>query len=161
MNKQPKGRFTEHQTADYIAQITSALRYLHGKNIMHRDVKPENILGSHSEIKLADYRYSVHSESGFRSTVCGTLDYLSPEVAVMLLKPDESQEFYTKAIDQWSLGVLTYELLVGKLPFEMKDAKGTQKRIANFKGKGIEFPGHVSKGAEELIREVSNVAGWV
>jgi aurora kinase len=129
---------------------------------MHLDVKPENILlGFHSEIKLTDFGYSVHSESGFRSTVCGTLDHLSPEVAVMLLKLGKSQEFYTNAIDQWSLGVLTYELLVGKPPFEMKDAKGTQKRIANFEGKGIKFPGHVSRGDEELIREVSNVGGWV
>ena len=158
MNKQPKGRFTEHQTAAYIAQITSALRYLHSKNIMHRDIKAENILlGFHSEIKLADFGYSVHSESGFRSTVCGTLDYLSPEVAVMLLKPGKSQEFYTKAIDQWSLGVLIYELLVGKPPFETKDAKGTQRKIANFKGKGIKFPSHVSRGAENLIREVSTL----
>jgi aurora kinase len=157
MDKQPKGRFTKHQTAAYIAQITSAIRYMHSKNIMHRDIKPENILlGFHSEIKLADFGYSVHSESGFRSTVCGTVDYLSPEVAVMLLKPGKSQEYYTKAIDQWSLGVLTYELLVGKPPFEMKTEKGTQKKIANFKGKGIKFPGHVSKEAEELIREVSN-----
>jgi aurora kinase len=163
MNKQPKGRFTEHQTATYIAQIAFALRYMHSKNIMHRDIKPENILlGFHSEIKLADFGYSVHSESGFRSTVCGTLDYLSPEVAVMLLKPGKSHEFYTKSIDQWSLGVLTYELLVGKPPFEMKDVKKTQSKIANFKGKGIKFPGHVSKGAEELIREVSTVVvRWI
>ncbi|KAI4656480.1 uncharacterized protein J4E79_008035 [Alternaria viburni] len=158
MNKQPKGRFTEHQTAVYIAQLTSALRYMHSKNIMHRDIKPENILlGFHGEIKLADFGYSVHSESGFRSTVCGTLDYLSPEVAVMTLKPGMSGGWYTKAIDQWSLGVLMYELLVGKPPFEMKDVKSTQKKIANFKGKGIKFPGHVSERAEELIRELLNL----
>lgn len=157
MNKQPKGKFTEHQTAIYIAQLTSALRYMHNKNIMHHDIKPENILlGFHGDIKLADFGYSVHSESGFRSTVCGTLDYLSPEVAVMTLKPEMSRGWYTKAIDHWSLGVLMYELLVGKPPFEMKDVKSTQKKIANFKGKGIKFPGHVSERAEELIREVSD-----
>ena len=156
LNKQPKGRFAERTTAQYIAQMAEALRYMHGKNILHRDIKPENILlGFHNEIKLADFGYSVHSESGFRSTVCGTLDYLSPEVAIMLLKPGKTQEYYTKAIDQWSLGVLTYELLVGKPPFEMKSAKATQKKIANFKGKGLKFPGHVSKDAEQLIREVS------
>jgi aurora kinase len=87
--------------------------------------------------------------------VCGTLDYLSPEVAVMMLKPGMSGRWYTKAIDQWSLGVLMYELLVGKLPFKMKDLKSTQKRTVNFAGKTIKFPGHVSKRAEELIREAS------
>ncbi|RMZ66179.1 serine threonine- kinase ark1 [Pyrenophora seminiperda CCB06] len=144
LNKQPKSRFTEEQTAIYMTQIASALRYMHSKNIMHRDIKPENILlGLHSEIKLADFGYSVHSESGHRSTVCGTLDYLSPEVAVMLLKPGMSDGWYTKAIDQWSLGVLMYELLVGRAPFEMPDTKSTQRRIANYQGKGLKIPGHL------------------
>jgi aurora kinase len=158
LKKQPKGRFDERTAARYVAQMAEALRYMHSKNIIHRDIKPENILlGLHREIKLADFGYSVHSESGFRSTVCGTLDYLSPEVAIMLLKPGKSKEYYTKAIDQWSLGVLTYELLVGKAPFEMKTTQATQKKIANFKGKGIKFPSHVSRDAEGLIRELLNM----
>lgn len=99
--------------------MAMALRYMHSKNIIHRDIKSENILvGLHSEIRLADFGYRVHSESGLRSTVCGTLDYLSPEVALMMLKPGKSEEYYTKAIDQWSLGVLMYELLVGRPLFE-------------------------------------------
>jgi aurora kinase len=122
MKKQTKGRFTEQKTAVYIAQTTPALRHMHNKKIMHRDIKPENILfGFHGEIKLVDFGYSVHSESGFRSTACGTLDYLSPEVAVMTLKPGMSRGWYTMAIDQWSLGALTCELPVGRPPFEMKD----------------------------------------
>jgi len=156
LKKQPKSRFTEQQTAVYMVQIVSALRYMHSKKIMHRDIKPENILlGLYSEIKLADFGYSVHSESGHRSSVCGTLDYLSPEVAVMMLKPGMSVGWYTKAIDQWSLGILMYELLVGRPPFEMRNTKSTQRKIANFKGKEIKFPGHISQGAEELMREVS------
>lgn len=156
MKKLPKGRFDEPTTAHYVAQMAGALRYMHGKNIIHRDVKPEDILlGFHSEIKLADFGYSVHTESGFRSTVCGTLDYLSPEMALMMLKPGKTQDFYTKAIDQWSLGILTYELLVGKAPFEMKSDKATQRRIAKFTDQALKIPQHVSTGAEELIREVS------
>ena len=158
LKRQPKGRFDERTVAQYVAQIAEALRYMHSKNIIHRDIKPENILlGLHHEIKLADFGYSVHSKSGFRSTVCGTLDYLSPEVAVMMLKPGKSKDYYTKAIDQWSLGVLAYELLVGKAPFEMKSTAATQRKIANFKGKGIRFPSHVSRDAEGLIRELLNL----
>jgi aurora kinase len=158
LKKQKKGRFDEHTAAQYVAQVADALRYMHAKNIIHRDIKSENILlGLHSEIKLADFGYSVHSESGFRSTVCGTLDYLSPEVAVMMLRPGKSTEFYTKAIDQWSLGVLMYELLVGKPPFEMKSGVATQKKIAGFKGKGIKFPAYISESAEALIRELLNL----
>jgi len=155
MQKQPQGRFDEKTTAQFIVQMAEALRYMHAKNILHRDIKPENILlGLHAEIKLADFGYSVHSESGLRSTVCGTLDYLSPEVALMMLKPGKTQDYYTKAIDQWSLGVLTYELLVGKPPFEMKSSVETQRRIAKFKDKTLKFPGHVSIEAEGLIRQV-------
>jgi aurora kinase len=158
LKKQPKGRFDERTAARYVAQMAEALRYMQSKNIIHRDIKPENILlGLHHEIKLADFGYSVHSESGFRSTVCGTLDYLKPEVATMMLKPGKSKEYYTKAIDQWSLGVLTYELLVGKAPFEMKTTHATQKKIANFKGKWIKFPNHVSRDADGLIRELLNM----
>ncbi|KAH9881621.1 hypothetical protein IAQ61_000348 [Plenodomus lingam] len=157
LKKQPKGRFDEKTTATFIVQIALALRYMHSKNIIHRDIKPENnLLGLQSDIKLADfgYRYSVHSESGLRSTVCGTLDYLSPEVALMLLKPGKSEEYYTKAIDQWSLGVLTHELLTGRPPFETKSGKAKRKKIARFNGKGLKFPGHISQGTEEHIKEV-------
>lgn len=119
------------------------------------DIKPENIMvGLHNEMKLADFGYSVHSTSGFRSTVCGTLDYLSPEVALMLLHPNRSNDFYTKAVDQWSLGVLAYELLVGKPSFEMKSEAATKKKIAAFKGK-IRFPMHVSGPARDFIMEAS------
>jgi aurora kinase len=158
LRKQPKGRFDDHTVAQFVAQMAEALRYMHTKKIIHRDIKPENILlGLHNEIKLADFGYSVHSESGFRSTVCGTLDYLSPEVAVMLLKPGKEKDFYTKAVDQWSLGVLAYELLVGKPPFETKNMQATQKKIAKYKGKGIKFPAYVAQAAEELIRELLNL----
>jgi serine/threonine protein kinase len=158
--KQPKHRFNERYAAQYIAQIAEALRYMHNKNVMHRDIKPENILlGLHNEIKLADFGYSVHSISGLRSTVCGTLDYISPEVAIMHIKPGKAKEFYTKAVDQWSLGILTYELLTGKPPFEMKSGKATEKKIANFKGK-VHFPAHVSQPAIDFILEVSCSLIW-
>ncbi|KAH7380002.1 kinase-like domain-containing protein [Pyrenochaeta sp. MPI-SDFR-AT-0127] len=152
LKKQPNGHFDEPTTAQYIAQMAEALRYMHRKNIAHRDIKPENILlGLHSEIKLADFGYSVHSRSGFRSTVCGTLDYLTPEMAIMMTKTGKEEQYHAKAVDQWSLGVLTYELLVGKPPFEMKSSEATQKKIATFKGRGVKFPGHVSKSAKGLI----------
>jgi aurora kinase len=124
--------------------------------IQFTDIKPENILlGLHNEIKLADFGYSVHSSSSHRSTICGTLDYLSPEVAVMMLNPGKDEMYYTNAIDQWSLGVLTYELLVGKPPFEMKSAKATQTKIARWNGKEMKFPSYISKEAEDFILQVS------
>lgn len=109
-------------------------------------------------LKLADFGYSVYSSSGLRSTVCDILDYLSPEVMLMMQYPNERQGFYTRAVDQWSLGVLAYELLVGKLPFETKDPRETKRRIATYRGEGtIRFPGGVSKGAREFVRGVSDM----
>jgi aurora kinase len=137
--------------------MAEALRYMHRKNVIHRDIKPENILlGFRNDIKLADFGWSVHSESGFRSTVCGTLDYLSPEVAVMMLKPGQTDRWYTNAIDLWSLGVLTYEMLVGKPPFETKSIKATEKKITNFDGK-IKIPKYVCRDAENFVLQVSMV----
>lgn len=159
LKEQPNNHFKEPEAARYIAQLAKALRYMHRKNVIHRDIKPENImLGYRNEIKLADFGWCVHSESGFRSTVCGTVDYLSPEVAVMMLKPGQTKKWYTNAIGLWSLGVLTYEMLVGKPPFEEKSLQATSKTIANFKGK-IKFPKHVSKVAETFIAQVRVVAG--
>ncbi|KAL4949134.1 kinase-like domain-containing protein [Aspergillus filifer] len=71
----------EWKAAQYIAQMASALRSLHGKHAIHRDMNPENILvGLHGELKMADFGWSVHAPSGRRLTMCGTLDYLPPEM---------------------------------------------------------------------------------
>ncbi|KAK5279425.1 spindle assembly checkpoint kinase, partial [Cryomyces antarcticus] len=74
-------RFPEWKAAGYIAQMAAALRYLHKKHVMHRDIKPENILvGLHGEIKISDFGWSVHAPNNRRNTMCGTLDYLPPEM---------------------------------------------------------------------------------
>lgn len=95
----------------YIAQMADALGYLHAKHVMHRDIKPENILiGINGELKIGDFGWSVHAPSNRRNTLCGTLDYLPPEMV-------ENRE-HTDKVDLWALGVLTYEFLVGAPPFE-------------------------------------------
>lgn len=120
--------------------------YLHGKNIMHRDIKPENILvGLHGELKLADFGYSVHAPSNFRSTLCGTLDYLPPEML------DSSTEKYTKAVDQWTLGVLTYEFLTGEAPFE-DTYPMTHRRILKCDMKPL--PTSLSSEARNFVKSV-------
>lgn len=102
-----ENRFPEWKAAQYIAQMAAALKYLHKKHVMHRDIKPENILvGIHGEIKISDFGWSVHAPNNRRNTMCGTLDYLPPE----MIKPGSAENYYNEKVDLWSLGVLTYEV---------------------------------------------------
>lgn len=115
MNKVPGRRFPEPQAAKYVAQMTDALSYLHSKHVIHRDIKPENLLlGVHGELKIGDFGWSVHAPGNRRTTMCGTIDYLPPE---MVEGEDHGEE-----VDLWALGVLTYEFVEGCPPFEEVDS---------------------------------------
>lgn len=142
-----QGRFPEWKAAQYIAQMAAALRYMHRKHIIHRDIKPENILmGLHGEIKLSDFGWSVHTPSNRRKTYCGTLDYLPPEMVV----PRSADQCYDERVDIWSLGVLTYEFLVGEAPFEDTPLM-TTRRIARG---DMKVPSFVSAPAADLIKKL-------
>jgi len=135
-----QGRIPESRAARYIQQITRALIYLHSKNVIHRDIKPENLLNSEGVIKLSDFGWSIHAPISRRKTLCGTLDYLPPEMVC--------REEYDKHVDYWTLGVLIYEFLVGKPPFETETSKDTYKRIEKVQ---FEFPDCISNSARDLI----------
>lgn len=140
-------RFPEWKAAQYVAQMASALRYLHRKHVIHRDIKPENILvGIHDEIKISDFGWSVHAPTHRRATLCGTLDYLPPE----MIKSGSKDNWYDEKVDLWSLGVLTYEFLVGEAPFEDTPVM-TQRRIARA---DMTIPSFVSPEARDLIKKL-------
>lgn len=140
-------RFPEWKAAHYIAQMAAALKYLHKKHVMHRDIKPENILvGIHGEIKISDFGWSVHAPNNRRQTMCGTLDYLPPE----MLNNKPQDNFYSEKVDLWSLGVLTYEFLVGEAPFEDTPVM-TQRRITKA---DMAVPSFVSAEARDLIKRL-------
>ncbi|KAK9457994.1 kinase-like domain-containing protein [Dipodascopsis uninucleata] len=139
-----RGRFDDILASQYVCQISSALSYLHKKHIIHRDLKPENILiGLDGEAKLSDFGWSVHTPSSRRKTMCGTLDYLPPEMV-------EAKDHDYK-VDLWALGVLTYEFLVGNPPFEEPAHKATYKRISKV---DLKIPAYVSIEAADLIRRL-------
>lgn len=140
------GSFDDKTAAAYIYQLIDALLYCHQRNVIHRDIKPENILlGGKNEIKIADFGWSVHAPSSRRDTMCGTLDYLPPEM--ILQRP------YDHTVDLWCLGVLTYEFLVGKPPFETQNANETFKQIISLE---YTIPNFVSQDAQNFIKRVSN-----
>ncbi|KAK2599667.1 hypothetical protein N8I77_011401 [Diaporthe amygdali] len=140
-------RFPEWRAAQYIAQMASALVHLHRKHVIHRDIKPENILvGVHGEIKISDFGWSVHAPGKRRTTYCGTLDYLPPE----MVASGGMDGSYDERVDLWSLGVLSYEFLVGEAPFEDTPAM-TTRRIARG---DVRIPSFVSPEARDLIQKL-------
>jgi aurora kinase len=139
-----KGRFSEKASARYIHDMALALDYCHGKHVIHRDIKPENLLlGAHGEIKIADFGWSVHAPTSRRTTLCGTLDYLPPEMV-------EGRE-HDEKVDVWSLGVLLYEFLCGNPPFEAEGHSATYRRISRV---DLQFPDYLSSDAQDLIRRL-------
>jgi len=136
-----RGRFSERRAANYIASLAEALDYCHKKHVIHRDIKPENLLlGYRGELKIADFGWSVHAPSSRRNTLCGTLDYLPPEMI-------ENKE-HDNTVDIWSLGVLTYEFMCGHPPFEAEGHSETYRRILKV---DLKFPQHVSPEARDLV----------
>lgn len=121
------------------------MAYLHRKHVIHRDIKPENLLlGYDYQVKIADFGWSVHSPSNRRTTLCGTLDYLPPEMV--------EGNAHSEKVDLWSLGVLCYEFLVGVPPFEdLRGNEATYKRIVKV---DLRIPQWVSEGARDLITKL-------
>ena len=100
--------FSEDKARLIIAQMVDALLYLQDRNVIHRDIKPENILIADldkMQVKLCDFGWSTHTINERRTTFCGTVDYVAPELVY--------QEAYDHTIDIWAIGILTFELLTG------------------------------------------------
>uniref|UniRef100_A0A915C9L9 Aurora kinase n=1 Tax=Parascaris univalens TaxID=6257 RepID=A0A915C9L9_PARUN len=136
-------RFEPRRAAAYVCQLASAIEYCHQKRVMHRDIKPENVLiNGKGDLKIADFGWSVHEPSSKRQTICGTLDYLPPEMVM--------NKMHDAMVDNWSLGVMLYEFLVGRPPFEAKEQKET---FAKIMACVIRYPSDVSvpDGAKDLI----------
>ena len=139
---QTEKRLGEAQTARWVRQLAEALQFLHKHQIIHRDVKPENLLlDANDDMKVADFGWSTVTASK-RQTFCGTLDYLAPEMLT---------ESYDHRVDIWSLGVLMYECLVGATPFEAEDVDATQAKIRDGE---LTFPASAKLGddAQALLR---------
>lgn len=144
LQQQPRGHFNEPEAAKYVYQVADALRHCHLYKVIHRDIKPENLLlDAKGNIKLADFGWSVHAPSSKRKTMCGTLDYLPPEMV--------TGREYDEKVDFWCLGVLCYEFLVGRPPFESAQQDVTYRRI---EAVDVKYPEHVRPLARDLINKL-------
>ncbi|XP_014251762.1 ribosomal protein S6 kinase alpha-5-like isoform X2 [Cimex lectularius] len=121
--------FTESQVRIYIGEIILALEHLHKLGIIYRDIKLENILlDAQGHIVLTDFGLSKeflpHETEQRAYSFCGTIEYMAPEVV------RGGSTGHDIAVDWWSVGVLTYELLTGASPFTVEGEKNTQQEIS-------------------------------
>lgn len=111
------------EAVEYLRDVIEALSHMHDKSIAHRDIKPENIvISSEGVAKLCDFGWSAVVETS-RKTYCGTFDYAPPEIL--------ERKSYDTSIDIWCIGVLTYELLTGRVPFEGDKRNVVRDKILN------------------------------
>uniref|UniRef100_A0A8C5TXX4 Protein serine kinase H1 n=1 Tax=Malurus cyaneus samueli TaxID=2593467 RepID=A0A8C5TXX4_9PASS len=135
-----KGSFTERDATRVLQMVLDGVRYLHTLGITHRDLKPENLLyyhpGTDSKIMITDFGLASARKKGddcLMKTTCGTPEYIAPEILVR--KP------YTNSVDMWALGVISYILLSGTMPFEDDNRTRLYRQI--LKGK-YSYSGEVS-----------------
>ena len=137
------GNLDPDQTRFFSAQVVLMFEYLHSKNIIYRDLKPENLLlDALGYLKLTDFGFAKYCE-GRTYTLCGTPEYLAPEVLL--------NKGHGKPVDWWCLGSLTYEMLAGIDPFNDDDPMAIYQKI--LKGK-IKFPREFDKNAKSLVKHL-------
>jgi len=143
-----RGPLPEAEALWIFKQIVEGVKYLHDMQVMHRDLKPTNILlTEQGDIKIADFGVATQLKelSEEHNTMCGTANYISPEIASNLPHGIET--------DIWSLGCILYALILGKPPFESSNTKDTLKRVRE--GDFV-LPEGVSEEVHKLLRATMN-----
>ncbi|GAA5798227.1 hypothetical protein HPULCUR_003627 [Helicostylum pulchrum] len=123
-----RGKFSEKDAVQVIKSVLKGLEYLHSHDIVHRDMKPENLLfktpESNADLVICDFGIAkTNSKTSALETVCGSPGYVAPEVL--------TQKGYGSAIDMWAIGVITYTLLCGYQPFQAEDQVELVDEITN------------------------------
>ena len=155
--------FSEQLAARQVGQVLSALEYLHSFGVLHRDLKPENLLletpDDDSRVKIADFGASKLVISSGAKTPCGSLGYAAPEQlrGLKFAQDPSTVAPYDKEVDLWSVGVITYILLSGSMPFD--PSTYSVERLEQ--GDALDFPfdlfGECSPEAIAFIRALLQV----
>lgn len=140
------GRFSEGRCKFYASEILLAIEYLHSLNIIYRDLKPENVLlDFEGHAKVTDFGLSKEGimDNVSANTMCGTPEYLAPEIL--------ERKGHGKAVDWYSLGALTFEMLTGLPPYYTKDREKLFDRIR--KGE-LSYPPYVTPLAKQCLQSL-------
>ncbi|XP_033290520.1 serine/threonine-protein kinase SIK2 isoform X1 [Orcinus orca] len=140
------GRLNESEARRKFWQILSAVDYCHGRKIVHRDLKAENLLlDNNMNIKIADFGFGNFFKSGeLLATWCGSPPYAAPEVF-------EGQQYEGPQLDIWSMGVVLYVLVCGALPFDGPTLPILRQRVLEGR---FRIPYFMSEDCEHLIRRM-------
>uniref|UniRef100_A0A8C9T7I2 non-specific serine/threonine protein kinase n=1 Tax=Scleropages formosus TaxID=113540 RepID=A0A8C9T7I2_SCLFO len=140
------GRMAEKDARRKFKQIVAAVYFCHCRNIVHRDLKAENLLLDHNlNIKIADFGFSnIFSPGQLLKTWCGSPPYAAPELF-------EGKEYDGPKVDIWSLGVVLYVLVCGALPFDGSTLQNLRARVLSGK---FRIPFFMSTDCEYLIRHM-------
>lgn len=145
---QREKRFSEYRARLYISEIILALEELHRRNIVYRDLKPDNVvLDAEGHAMITDFGLSKEevSDEHLTSSFCGSIAYLAPEVL--------GRQAHGKAVDWYLLGVLLYEMLIGQPPYFSPNKDQLFRNIQHGK---LRFPGVLSRQAKSLLIEVGS-----
>ncbi|XP_004432321.1 PREDICTED: serine/threonine-protein kinase 32B [Ceratotherium simum simum] len=146
-------RFTEATVKLYICELALALEYLQRYHILHRDIKPDNILlDEHGHVHVTDFNIATIVKGTEKaSSMAGTKPYMAPEVFQVYV---DGGPGYSYPVDWWSLGVTAYELLRGWRPYEIHSATPVDEILNMFKVERVHYSSTWCKGMVALLKKL-------
>ncbi|KAE8590254.1 hypothetical protein XENTR_v10017992 [Xenopus tropicalis] len=149
-------QFTEETVKMYICEMALALDYLRSQHIIHRDVKPDNILlDEQGHTHLTDFNVATIIKDGERATaLAGTKPYMAPEIFQSFVNGGTGYAF---EVDWWSLGIMAFELLRGWRPYDIHSSSPVETLVQLFSTVTVQYSSVWSKDMTGLLRKLLTV----